>query len=62
MNLTSEEYELVEILREWSADGGRFHFTASCKNGVWECELQNIYHREVVVCRGVGRCRGICQA
>jgi hypothetical protein len=54
MNLTSEEFGLVEILRECCADGGRLHFTASCKNGVWECELQNIYDREVVVCRGVG--------
>jgi|tagenome__1003787_1003787.scaffolds.fasta_scaffold20965165_4 hypothetical protein len=56
MKLTADEYELIETLREWSLDGDRLHFIALCKNGAWECELQTktIYHREVVVCRGVG--------
>ena len=29
MKLTADEYELVETLREWSADGSRLHFIAA---------------------------------
>ena len=54
MKLTTEEREVIELLRERSADRDRLHFTASSKNGVWECELQNISYCRVVVCRGVG--------
>ena len=54
MKLTSEEPELIELLREWSASRDRLRFNASCENGVWECEQQTIWPDGVVVCRGVG--------
>jgi len=54
MKPTSEEYELIELLREWSADRDRLQFAASSEDGVWECELRFINPDGVVACRGVG--------
>ena len=54
MELTHEEYELIELLREWSTERDPLRFTASCENGVWECELRNVWSKEVVISRGVG--------
>jgi hypothetical protein len=43
MNLTEQEIEMVEFLRDWS-EHREVKFTASFKNGVWELGLVMTSH------------------
>jgi hypothetical protein len=53
--LTQEEIDMIEALREWSADPNGIRFTASFESDAWECTLQDQDIDAKEKWRGVGR-------